>query len=175
MAIKINLLPPEATISGPIAQLMKLARMLNVIFLGIFLVVGFGLGVFFVISSLQFQDLNAANTKLKGQITAQESSEQQLVLLKDRLAKIQTVKNLPDSTKNMIKIDPFISELVGNSSLTELEVDTQKTDVSILFRNNEDLTNFLRSISENKVYKSSILSSFGYNPSSGYLVTVHLL
>lgn len=175
MAIKINLLPPESTISGPVAQMMKVARMLNVIFLGVFLVVGFGLGVFFVVSSLQLQDLNATNNKLKGQITAQETSEQQLVLLKDRLAKIQTVKNLPDTTKNMVKVDPFIRELVGNTSLTELEVDAQKTDLSVLFRTNSDLTNFLKSMSDNKVYKSSILSSFGYNPSSGYLVSVHLL
>ena len=175
MAIKINLLPPESTVSGPLGQVIKVTRMLNVIFLGGFIVFIFVLGGLFIFNSLKLQNLNTNIAQLKSQVSAQETSEQQVVLLKDRIGKIQLLQTLPNSMKNITNIDTFLNTVEGNSTLTELDVDSQKTDISMLFSNNNDLSNFLKSITSSKLFKSAVLSSFGFNPASGYLVSIHLI
>lgn len=175
MALKINLLPPESTVSGPMGQLIKITRALNIILLGGFILFAFGLSAFFIFNSLKLQNINSEIAQLKSSVSAQESSEQQVVLLKDRLGKVQLLQSLPSSMKNMVNIDNFLATIEGNATLTELDVDSQKTDISMLFRNNADLSNFLRSITSSKLFKSATLSSFGFNPASGYLVSIHLI
>lgn len=175
MAVKINLLPPESTVSGPLAKILKITRTLNVIFLGAFIIFALGLAGLFIFSTLQLQSLTSTQNQIKSQISAQETSEQKLVLLKDRLGKIQIVKGVTSSLKSINDVDPFVDLLVGSSTLIELDVDSQKTDLSVLFKTNTDLSSFVKSMTDSKVFKSVILSSFGFNPASGYLVSLHII
>jgi Tfp pilus assembly protein PilN len=174
MTIRINLLPPEYAVSGPLGKLLKTTRMLGVIALGAFLVFALGLAAFFIFSSFQLRALKANEDKLKSDIASSETSEQQIVLLKDRLAKVKIAQSTQSGVKNLEKIDPFIAGLSGSTILTELDVDSQKVDLSILFKSNNELSTFLKTLTDSKVFQSVVLTSFGFNPLTGYLVTIRL-
>ena len=174
MAVKLNLLPENFKLTGPIARVVKFMRPLNVILLALFLVTVIGMGGFFIFSSISLRNLAAANDSLKQQIQTQSTAQQQIVLLKDRLKLINMVQSLPDSLKNLTGVGPLLSTITGTSLVSELGVDTQKTTVSLVFKSNSDLTTFVKGLENIKTFAAVTLSAFSYNPSTGYLVSLNL-
>ena len=172
MAIKLNLLPPESRVSGGLSKALGITRMLGVIGLAAFLIFALGVGAFFVISSVQLSSLSTQSDSLKSQILAQAKTESQVVLLKDRIKKIKTVQSLPSSTKNLNNIDPYLSPLTGETSVTELNVDSAKVAATLNFRSNSDLSSFIKALVSSNTFKTIAITSFGFNPISGYLVGV---
>ncbi len=175
MAVTLNLLPTGYAVSGPLGKVLKLVRMLNVILLSGFIIFVMGLGAYFVFISAQSKNISLENDGLKSQIAAQAKTEQTIFLLKDRITKINSVHETPSSVKVFTKIEPFLASIGQNSDLIELSIDPQKFDMSVVFRTNSDLTEFLSKISNSDVFKSVTLTTFGYNPASGYLATFHIL
>lgn len=172
MAVKLNLLPQDYALTGPVGKIIKFIRPLNVILLALFLVMAIGMGGFFIISSVSLKNIGVANDNLKNQIQAQGAAQQQMTLLKDRLSKIKTVQALPTSLKNLANVSPLLTPLTGDSLVSELGVDSQKTTASITFKSNPDLTNFVKSLGGVKSFTSITLGTFSYSPSSGYLMTL---
>lgn len=175
MSIKINLLPPGHEINSSLWRVMKFIRMLNVIGLAGFIIFALVLGTFFAISTFRLRTLDDNVNRLKNQVSNEEVSEQRLVLLKNRLDRIKTVKSLTSSAKNLTNIDNLLSTLGSDTNLTEIDIDRDKIDVSFLFKTDSDLSLFLSSIKDLKIFKSVVLSSFSYNPENGYLATFHML
>ncbi|QQG41385.1 MAG: hypothetical protein HYV90_04475 [Candidatus Woesebacteria bacterium] len=175
MAVTLNLLPAEYTVSGPLGKILKVVRMLNVILLSGFIIFGLGLAAFFVFSSIQLQGISSEVDALKSQIVSQEKTEQKAVLLKDRLSKIKAVQAVASSNKILNKIEPFLANIGQNSSLNELDIDPQKLDLTVIFRSNSELGVFLSTLRGSDVFKSVTLTTFGFNPASGYLAAFHIL
>ncbi len=175
MAVKMNLLPPEYAVGKGLSRVLKTTRMLGVVALAVFIIFALGLTGFFVFSSLTLRGLTVENDNLKSQITALSASEQKMVLLKDRLKKIKALQVMASSIKNLNSVDPIIAGVGGNITLTELAIDPQKVDISVLIRSNNDLTVFLQSLKTSGVFKSVVLTSFGFNPASGYLANIRLI
>lgn len=172
MAIKVNLLPTELRVSGGVAQFLKISRMLGVIALAVFLVSGLGLGAFFAISSIELNNLNTANDSLKSQEATLSKTEAQLVVLKDRIAKIKIAQAVPSSTKNLTNFDPLLSSLSTGTKIGELDVDTAKITASMDFTSNSDLRSFVNAISTSSIFKNVTIASFSFNPTTGYLVNL---
>jgi len=172
MAVKLNLLPENFSLPGPMRQLVKVARPLNVILLLLFLVTALGMGGFFIFSSVSLNGLVSENNNLKKQIQAQSVAQQQIVLLKDRLAQIKLAQAVPNATKNLNKVDPILALVKNDSLLSELVVDFQKTTASIIFKSNSDLTDFFKSVSSNSDYSNISLGTFNYSPVIGYQVNL---
>ncbi len=175
MAVKLNLLPTDYALTGPVGQIVKFARPLNVILLALFLIMVLGMGGFFVFSSLSLRNLVADNDSLKNQIQLQSVAQQQIVLLKDRLGKIKTVQAIPTATDNLNGMDPLLVLITGNSFLSELNVDVQKVTATIIFKSNSELTNFLKAVNSNTSYSSVSLGTFNYNPTAGYQISLSLI
>ena len=186
MVIRINLLPPGFGVTGNLGKVLKLARMLGVIGAAFFLVFGLGISTFFIVSTITFNGLKSETDSLKAQIKALQETEQQVVLLKDRIGKINAALGLPEAIKNLDAIEPFISNLSSSASLNELDIDAQKIDLSLQFRSSADTSAFIKSLSDtkslsdmkslpdSKVFTSVVLTSFGYDPTNGYTVSVRM-
>lgn len=172
MAIKINLLPTELKVSGGMAKFLSISRILGVISLAVFLVFGLGLAGFFIVSTIQLNGLNSANDALKTKLTSLKTSEAQLVVLKDRLGKIKLAQSIPTAVKNLTLFDPFVSAIPAPSVVSEVDLDAIKIATTINFKTNTDLSNFVKAISDSKIFRSVVFSSFAFNPAGGYLVSV---
>ncbi len=175
MAVKLNLLPTDYALTGPVGQIIKFARPLNVILLALFLVMVVGMGGFFIFSSLSLKNLATGNDGLKKQIQAQSAAQQQMVLLKDRLSKIKTIQGIPTATQNLKDINPLLALITGNSFLSEFSVDSKKATATIVFKSNSELTSFLKAVNSNTSYSSIALGTFNYSPVAGYQVSLNFV
>lgn len=175
MAVKLNLLPTDRKVSGSLAKTVKAVKMLNVIFLSGFLIFALGLGAFFIFNNIRLRNINADVESLKSEAANLQKSEQQMVLLKDRLSKIKTVRKTPTAWTNLTNIQTLISSVGPNTFVSELNADSNKIDMSVLFRTNSDLAAFIKNLTETKVFKGITLTTFGFNPANGYLAVFHIL
>src|SRR3989344_6948892 len=174
MATKINLLPPGFGVTGNLGKILKAVRMVCVIGLAFFLVFGLGISIYFIVSTITFNALKSETNSLKEQVKTLQTTEQQIVLLKDRIGKINMALGLPEAIKNLDAIEPFISNLSSSASLNQLEIDAQKIDLSFQFRSTADTSAFIKSLSDMKDFRSVVLTSFGYDSTNGYTVGISI-
>lgn len=170
MAVKLNLLPSDYAVSKPVSNFLKFVKPLNIVLLSLFLVAALVMTGFFVIGSITLKNLVNENKNLKSQIDAQQQAQQQIVLLKDRLEKIIKVQTLSSSDKSFAALVPYLDNVGENSSIAEVDVDTEKIILSVNFKTNSELSNFFKSIDERSPFGGATLESFSYNPVSGYMV-----
>lgn len=172
MAVKLNLLPPEYGATRGLSSILKVTRALGIISVALLLVFAISVSVFFIISSLTLKGLNSDVDSLKGRISSLEKSEQQIVLLKDRLSKIKTVLGLANASETIVQVNPYLSNLPANSGVKELSVDPGAATFTVEFSSTSDLANFLDRLSSVTEFKSVSLTSFNYSSLGGYTVGV---
>jgi hypothetical protein len=173
MPVKLNLLPPELSVSKSLGTILKTFRILGVIGIAAFLIFSVGTLIIFVINTINLNGLNANVAKLKSQVSTQEKSEQQVVLLKDRLAKITTVQKMPSAIPNLVSIEPFLTGLSGDVSVSQIIIDPKSVDLAANIKTISGLTSFLQFFKTPGAFKSVNLASFGFSSKSGYSVEVN--
>lgn len=173
MPDNLNLLPPELAVSKNLAGILKTIRALSVIAVVLFLVFSIGLGIFFIINNISLGALNKDVTQLESQISSQETSEQQIVILKDRVAKIETAKSSPSAIKTISDVEGVLAGLSPGTTISQFNADTGRADLSMAFTTNSDLQLFIQNFSASSLpFGSIVMTTFGYSPLSGYLVGV---
>ena len=175
MPVNLNLLPPELAVSKALGSLLKTIRALGVIGIAAFLVFGVGIGAFFIISTINLNNINANIKSLETQITAQQKSEQQIILLKDRISKIASVQALPSSLKSLAVIQPFLAGLSANTSIGQMSLDSKGTTISISLASTADLSQLLGSFKASNTFSNVNLTSFSFNPNTGYLIEIRAI
>jgi hypothetical protein len=170
MPVNLNLLPPELAVSKSLGTVLKTIRALSVIAVAAFLVSVTGIVIYFVVGTINLNSLNANINQLKSQVTAQEASEQQIILLKDRIAKIEQAKAAPSALSTATKVDSFLANISAGSVINQFDADPAKADITLNLKSNADLTEFIQGVSSSTLFGSIDLSSFGFNPATGYLV-----
>ena len=168
------MLPQNLQVSKGLNSILKTTKALGVIFIVAFIIFSLGMGAFFIYSRITLDGIKTNVDQLKSQVKAQETSEQQLVLLKDRLAKISSIKSTPNATKNITGIDFLFTNMSPSSTMNLANFSSTKIDVSVAIRSNEDLTAFIQNLKSTDLFKSVNLSSFAYGAGSGYSIDVSL-
>lgn len=174
MAIHLNLLPENLQISKGVSSFLKTAKALSVILIVLFSVSCLVSGALLIVNKINLDNTQKTVEQLKTQVKAQEVSEMQLVLLRDRLAKITTIKNYPTANKNIASVDSLFSNLSPNTILNQANISSNKIDISLVIRSNEDLSLFLKNIKDSTLFKTANVSSLGYNPIIGYTLALTL-
>lgn len=171
----INLLPTDLAPKGPTLRIVNYLK--QIVFIGfvIFLLVTLGLAGFFILTSLELNGSVSRQEVLKTQIKSLEQTEQKVVLLKDRLGKIRKILAMSDSQENIGKAQDVLGMAVGGISIGELEVSADETKLIISSSNSSSFSQFLANLTTSKLYETIILSSFSFNPNSGYSAAFDLL
>lgn len=172
MPVNLNLLPTELSVSKSLGALLKTLRAIGVIAVAAFLVFGIGIAAYFIVVQVTLNGINTKVTTLKNQVTANEQSEQQVILLKDRLAKITSIQNLPSLLPNLIAVEPTFINLSADSAISQMQVGTAGVNLTLNIKTNSDLTAFLASVRNPDVFKTVGLTAFSLNPAIGYSLTV---
>jgi Tfp pilus assembly protein PilN len=174
MPVKLNLLPENLQVSKGLIKFLKTTKALGVIFIVIFIIFCLGIGGLFIFSKISLTNIQAQVDQLKSEVVAQEESEQQLVLLKDRLAKISSIKNIPNASKNIVNLDSLFTDMSPDSIMNEANITSTKIDITLIARSNEDLSTFIKNLKSTTLFNFINLSSLGYSPKSGYSIAVSL-
>jgi uncharacterized membrane protein YhiD involved in acid resistance len=175
MSVNLNLLPPELSISKDLRRILTTLKALGVIAMGAFLVFAVVIGAIFIVSNITLGSAKAKVNALKSQVAAQEKSEQQIVLLEDRLTKIGSVQKIPNSLASLITVEPFLTKFSGSVSVNQMQITPIGTTLSLNIKTNSDLTSLLTSIQNSDAFKSVELTSFSFNPTVGYSVEVAMV
>ncbi len=172
MPVNLNLLPQDFQISKSAGSAIKTMKALGVILIVVFIVFCLGLGAFFIYSKLSLNKLQTTVDGLKVQVKAQEKSEQQLILLKDRLSKIGSVRASSGALSNVNNMDSLISNMSSVSNIDEASININKMNLILSVNSNEDLVTFMDNLKKSTAFTSVSLASFNYN-SKGYSLDVN--
>jgi hypothetical protein len=174
MKKQINLIPLEMTVPSKSVHLAKTINKISTfsaVILIFLILVSIGAFVYY---NVQGQKTTASINSLKQKIVELEKSEQKLILAKDKISKISYIKSLDSVDDELVNFKDFEQSInsASSSAFTEVSIDADKTETSLIFPNSESLTVALQNVSNLKQYKKVILTSLGFNSNSGYLLNL---
>jgi Tfp pilus assembly protein PilN len=175
MAVNLNLLPQDLAVGSSLNRIIRIIRAINVISIVAFIIFAVGVGAFYAVSSVRLNSLTSENKASISQIKERQTTEQRLILLKDRIAKIKLAYSSDSIAKSIDLVSPLLSQLPEDASVTEMNLDANKITISILFKSSSEISNFLEKIYSSKDLTGVTLTSFGFNPTTGYLVSMNLI
>lgn len=167
--VEINLLPSELKPKGPVLKLSKTLKKLVIGGFAIFLFVAVLLTGAFLIVSNKLKASLLHQEELKSEIAAYQQTEQNLLLTKDRLAKIGLIYGTDTAREEVIILDEILGKLPGQAIFKEVNLLPDGAEITVLIRSSVDLTLFLRELKEG-VYKKIELTSFIFKNGEGYEV-----
>src|SRR4030042_5979689 len=172
MPIKLNLIPSESQTSKNLGNLLKTLKSLSVIGVAVFLIFGVGLGILFIASTISLNNVNANVKKLSAQVAAQQKSEQQIILVKDRIDKVASIQGKPSSLANLILIDTFLTNLSGTGLVDQMSIDPNSIVLAANLTSYLDASTFIDSLQLSDTFGTVTLESFGLSPKRGYSIQI---
>lgn len=111
--------------------------------------------------------LEAQERNLKGQILAQETTEQTLVFVRDRLNKIKALQAKNNSTADFIAQKNVFLTFSPNVELKQLNIADSQSDFAVTVPDSATLGDVLQKV-KTKEFASGVIDTISYNQSLGY-------
>lgn len=175
MAIGINLLPQGKALKGQDKVLVESISKLTLIGLIIFIAAIMAVGVYFAYSSLRLRSSISAEETLKSEIEALANTEQSFYLVKDRVSKVKTILAKASTNEQVDKLSGFLENSAQESTLTEVQLTSQKVVLSLVFPSSSSFGLFYKSLVDSGIYKIVTLKSLNFSQLAGYLATLELM
>ncbi len=166
----INLLPEELKPKTYAIKLSKQLRKLAVSSLVLFVIVLMVMAGSYLALRFRNSSLGNSEQKLRDQVKNYETSEQKLVLVGDRLSKIQKILE-SNSLKSIENTDVIVNNLPEGVLISDIELDSEITNITITTDNSRNLSRFFGVITGLEFKKVALLS-FTYSSEVGYQVEV---
>lgn len=166
----INLLPTDIAPKSPVnkaANLLKKIAIYGAVALVLFLL---AVGGYILFVQSQIRTSIANQNQLEDSIRSLEQTEQSVVLLKDRIKRANTVLSEETATPALDSFEELTFTIPQTARLTEVEINTESTEVSYIVASSGDLTQLMAGLFSVEGYETVELTSFGFSPSAGYLV-----
>ena len=167
---EINLLPQELKPSGTILRLSK--NLKNIALLAVvilFLSVTLSLGAYFILDNRI--STSASNQEdLKQQIKALQQTEQRLVLIKDRLEKINSISKKPRANDEVERLNIVSALFPENTYVKAVELDVNNAAVAISSERLDNIATYLASVVSSGEYVQINLAFLEYDSKQGYVV-----
>ena len=165
----INLLPTDISPKGPVVKISNLIKNLAVISFVLFLLTALGLLAVFVLNSVQIRSLNESSEELKMSIKSLETTEQGLVLVRDRLSKAKLVLADESGGEEAAGLGTITAALPGSVALTEAVISKNVLETTFVATDSQGLTVLMARIISQEAFSKVELVSFSFNPNTGYI------
>lgn len=169
----INLLPTDLAPKGEVVKAANTIKSLIVGALAVFLITVFGLIGYLLVGVFEIRNSETKQEQLKVSIRTLEQSEQRLVLLKDRLAKVKLAFSSESADEEAENIQTVLSAATS-VGISELELKPLSIEVSVVAQSSSQLSSFLSFLENSDIFENIKVSSFGFNPTAGYIVSMEL-
>jgi Tfp pilus assembly protein PilN len=172
MPKKINLLTPELAVSKDIARAAKIIKRLSLVGVVLTMFVGV-LGILVVVYyTNKLRSIQSQNESLQASINSLESEEEGLILVKDRVQKIQTLLNSREREKTFLKQKTIVGSIPQGMQFKSLKLEAGQSDVELLASSSIGLEELLTSLAEESDFSELTLSSVSFNPYRGYTLSL---
>lgn len=167
---EINLLPQELKPRGSILKLSKNLKNIALLALvTLLLFVTLSLGAYFILDNRT----SASTTNqedLKQQIKALQQTEQRLVLIKDRLGKINSISKGPRANDEVERLNIVSTLFPENTYVEAVELGVKNAAVVISSDTLDNIAAYLASVVSSGEYVQINLAFLEYDPKQGYVV-----
>lgn len=166
----INLILQERKPSQTAQKFSKTLYKFFTIFLTLFLVTSITSMAIIVLLSFKIKDLKTQKTRLETQITSLQKTEQKLVLIKDRIEKINEIRS-QDKIKDQIVIFKDNLSLIQNpSKITGIKFSQTLPIISVFTDSSPNMTKYLNTLTDTGKYSDIEIVSLSFNPLKGYVM-----
>jgi len=170
----INLLPKELGVKSETTKVADILKKITIATIVVFLALGGVAAAYIIVLTTQTNASKARQEALMASIGTLEQTEQRLVLVRDRLAKIQPILDDQETTEGLAVLSNFVSGLPSGVSFVEAEVTADSIEASFTSTSSLALASLLSGVVINESFERVTLNSFSFNPSSGYLTVLGL-
>jgi hypothetical protein len=165
----INLLPQELrpkTYAIKLSKTLKHAATISLTILFVALAVAAGVYFFLVYRGRTISNNGQIATN---EIKTLEKTEQKLVLLHDRLEKIETITADTRSSDSALAFKEIVASLPQDVSVSDVKIDQSYLDLTVTAGSSSLLTRFFSTVT-GLGYKDILLKSFFFDKEFGYRV-----
>lgn len=169
---KINLLPPDLVPKKSIIRISGILIKVVYAAIAIFLVFVITMVVIVVINLAKTNSLKDQQDSLINSVKEYEETEMQMILAKDRMAKIKDIWSTQDIKSHLEKFEeliPLLSE--GATTIRTVKLSPAKSEITIESTSSLLVTKFMGSLVTLDLYKKIILTNFSFNPNYGYRIS----
>jgi|WetSurSiteA1Bulk_404760.scaffolds.fasta_scaffold00731_6 hypothetical protein len=170
-----NLLPTELTPKGSLQKIANLIKKFSTIGFAVFIVGAVAMLSFYLINYFQLKNIVAEQKKLETSVKSLQKTEQQLILIRDRIAKAKTIWATETVIDNLNAYKKLINNLTSDIAFNDVAVDAKKTALSISINNSTSLSQFMSQLVSQNIYESIILKSFTFSQKAGYELVLETL
>lgn len=167
----INLLPQQKKSAGgmKVSSSLRTALRFGILFLCLAVFVYAGIYLYFFVST---RLVSNTRTNLESQIQSLESTEQKMVLLRDRIektGKILATENADTSSSNLISLSTSMPEGV---EIQDIKMNTDGFDISVKVDKSELISEFLKLLTSSSEYQKIEMVSMGFSSKDRYFLQV---
>lgn len=165
----INLLPQELKTGKDVEKTAQVLTRVVVVLVVILVIIGAAGGGALLIMNNNLKESKTHQDELKQSIQGLESTEQKIVLVRDRIQKSQSLLTARGEYTTLTKYDQLIKSLASSEASfvgAEVSVDVKKLKLS--FKNSRSLSSVLKFLGETTEYEAVTIESLTFNPFSGY-------
>lgn len=167
----INLLPSEKIESKETQKTVSLLTRVAIAVGTIVIIEGLaGAGLLLFFNS-KLQNAQQKHDLTISQISSLEITEQELVLVKDRLGKIQTVVSDRGNFTTIDKFNTVINTLPTNiASVERIEISPGISKLTLVSTNSDELKNLVEQMSNSSEFSSSLIKTLNFSQGKGFEV-----
>ena len=165
----INLLSQELKPKPYVVNFAKILKKLAMVSLLVFLVgVILLVGTIFIFSQRTRAAISSQEA-LKREIKALQETEQRIVLIKDRIDKIESVYKEENATDGVASIREISRVIPEGTLIQEFSLEPDNTEVKVLADSLSSLAKFASGITGLGSFEKIVLKSLEFDPEKGYV------
>ncbi len=170
----INLLPTDLSPKGPVIKLARSLKNIAIAGFVVFIISLVSLIVFFLFISTQLSSSATRQEQLKTSIKSLEQTEQKLVMVKDRLKYIKQVLDKANAADDLGQLKALLLSLPESVSISQVNIVKDKVELTMLVTDSSGVSQSLATLMAAGLYEKIVLLSFGFNPNTGYFISLEL-
>ncbi|KKQ43086.1 MAG: hypothetical protein US60_C0008G0053 [Microgenomates group bacterium GW2011_GWC1_37_8] len=172
MTSGINLLPSEFVPKGSVAKIGKSIRRFGFVIIILFFIVASFSGVSIYLLGRRMISSRESTSKLKNELDALRGSEQSLILVQDRVKKIDSVNKKKDAKEEIDILSEMSEVLTDGVIIDSSHLKEDIAEVTFQSSNLTDMTRLINTVGGLGEYKIVTLILFDFTPTKGYMVTL---
>jgi len=166
--MSVNLLPSNLKPSAGVQKIIKFIKNSVTLLASVFTLTFLGFAGVYVFNFSSIRNLDIKNNELIQRIEALENTEQSLYLLRDRIEKIQKIKNsssLSSQFENAKSLTSFASDQI---TIESIEVGSDSIKFGVSSPTSKDMNDFLGKLQSSDLFARVRMEDFSFNQSIGF-------
>jgi hypothetical protein len=163
----INLLPNSLRIKNPVVKLTAKIKKIAVIELMLLVFIGVVTAGSILILSRKINEIKDNSDRLESNIKTLQSTEQRLVLIKDRATNIGQVLSLENAYDEYVELQDILDSMPAGSSYSQVYVSSAQLIIEVNVASARVATELFREINQAD-FSSVVISNFSTSINGGY-------